>query len=88
MLTNKVKKSPDDVNRFINGAPDGAKESPKKPGLTEGLSDGLTSKKKIQITLTIHPDLLTRIDDQCIKRGQTRSGFIGMLLFNGLRKLK
>lgn len=41
---------------------------------------GFTKGNKRQITITVHPALLDRVDEMAERLGQTRAGFIGLAL--------
>ena len=56
------------ADTFVQGAPD----APRK---------GVRKGKKEQITLTIAPDLLAKVDDYAAQRGQSRAAMINMAIF-------
>ena len=56
------------ADAFVQGAPD----APRK---------GVRKGKKEQITLTIAPDLLAKVDDYAAQRGQSRAAMINMAIF-------
>lgn len=60
------------ADTFISAAPDAAYEK------------GITRGHKRQITLTISPDLLRRVDDVARRTGQARAAIIGMAIFRAL----
>lgn len=60
------------VDKFINSAPDA-----KQPA-TRGVVKG----KKQQITITMDPDLIQRIDEAAAENGQSRAAFINMSCIN------
>jgi len=64
---------------FIQGAPDAAK--PAQPIMYE---KGIQKGNKRQITLTIAPDLLRRVDETAKRTGQARAAIINMAIFNAL----
>jgi len=64
---------------FIQGAPDAAK--PAAPAVYE---KGIAKGNKRQITLTIAPDLLRRVDETAKRTGQARAAIINMAIFNAL----
>lgn len=65
-------KSADD---FIGGAPDADK--PARKGVMKG--------KKEQVTLTIAPDLLAKVDGVAVEMGQSRAAVINMAIFRFLQ---
>lgn len=60
------------VEKFINSAPD-SKQSVKK---------GVVKGKKQQITITMDPELIERIDEAAAENGQSRAAFINMSCIN------
>lgn len=62
------------VDKFINSAPD-ARQSVKK---------GVAKGKKQQITITMDPELIERIDQAAAENGQSRAAFINMSCINVL----
>lgn len=56
------------VEDFVKGAPDAARK-------------GVRKGKKEQITLTIAPELLVRLDEFASQRGQSRAAMINMAIF-------
>lgn len=62
------------VDNFINAAPD-AKAAIKK---------GAVKGRKQQITITMDPDLIERIDLAASENGQSRAAFINMSCINTL----
>lgn len=65
---------------FIQGAPDSANMS-SQAGLYE---KGIAKGNKRQITLTIAPDLLRKVDDAAKRTGQARAAIINMAIFHAL----
>ncbi|MBR4876109.1 MAG: hypothetical protein IKU14_00150, partial [Rhodocyclaceae bacterium] len=66
-----------DADAFIQGAPDAAAAS--------GTYDkGLPKGKKRQITITIAPDLLRRVDETAARTGQARAAIISMAIYRAL----
>lgn len=83
-ITKPKPKSPQSADAFISGAPD----SETKPR-------GVKKGNKQQISLTIAPSLLTKIDEMAAELGQSRAAIINMaiyravehgLIIDGLRK--
>lgn len=64
---------------FIQGAPDAKAEA--KPTVYE---KGIAKGNKRQITLTISPDLLRKVDEVANRTGQARAAIINMAIFNAL----
>ncbi|ELX8032516.1 CopG family transcriptional regulator [Salmonella enterica subsp. enterica serovar Agona] len=64
---------------FIQGAPD-AGQAEAKPVYEKGIPKG----HKRQITLTIAPELLRKVDDVAKRTGQARAAIINMAIFNAL----
>jgi len=60
------------ADQFIAGAPDG--DGSPSPGVRKG-------KKRQQISLTIMPDLLARVDALAGRLGQSRASVINMAIY-------
>ena len=60
------------LEKFINSAPDA--KQPVKKGVVKG--------KKQQITITMDPELIERIDEAAAENGQSRAAFINMSCIN------
>lgn len=74
MSITKPKQKPT-VDAFISGAPDAAAaEEPYKPKYVR-------KGKKLQVTLTITPTLLERVDELAAKLGQSRAAVINMAVY-------
>ena len=56
------------ADAFVQRAPDAARK-------------GVRKGRKEQITLTITPDLLAKVDDYAARRGQSRAAMINMAIF-------
>lgn len=56
------------ADAFVQGAPDAVRK-------------GVRKGRKEQITLTIAPDLLAKVDDYAARRGQSRAAMINMAIF-------
>ncbi len=65
-ITKPVK--PKTVDAFISGAPDAGRK-------------GVMKGKKEQITLTLTPDLLTKVDALAQRMGQSRAAIINLAIF-------
>lgn len=63
---------------FVSGAPDAAKAS------SVAYDRGLPKGNKRQISITIAPDLLRRLDEKAEAMGTGRSAFISMAIFRAL----
>ncbi|HAV1871859.1 TPA: CopG family transcriptional regulator [Enterobacter hormaechei subsp. steigerwaltii] len=80
MVIQKKPKAPatdtqsDALDKFINAAPDA--RQPAKKGVAKG--------KKQQITITMDPELIERIDEAAAENGQSRAAFINMSCINVL----
>lgn len=64
---------------FIAGAPDGGREKPQA-----AYEKGIAKGNKRQITLTIAPELLRRVDEVAKRTGQARAGIINMAIYRAL----
>jgi len=62
-----------DEDAFIQGAPD-----------ARTYEKGIPKGNKRQITLTIAPDLLRKVDEVAKRTGQARAAIINMAVFNAL----
>jgi hypothetical protein len=62
---------PKSTEAFISGAPDAG----------ASVRKGVWRGKKEQITLTIAPDMLTRVDTLAQRMGQSRAAVINMAIF-------
>lgn len=77
-IQRKPKTTPKTVDDFVAGAPDaGATTSP-------DYEKGIKKGNKRQITLTIAPDLLRRVDEAAQRTGQGRAAIINMAIFRAL----
>ena len=70
-ITRKVQA--ESLTEFIGAAPDAGKRRPKT---VKGVFRG----EKRQITVTLRPELLKRVDEVARRVGQTRTGFINVCL--------
>jgi len=68
------------ADAFIQGAPDAKTEAVKAAVYEKGIAKG----NKRQITLTISPDLLRKVDEVAARTGQARAAIINMAIFNAL----
>ncbi|MDD2811161.1 CopG family transcriptional regulator [Rhodoferax sp.] len=65
---------------FIQGAPDAKIETEAKAVYEKGIQKG----NKRQITLTIAPELLRKVDEAAKRTGQARAAVINMAIFRAL----
>ncbi len=63
---------------FIKGAPDAKAKA--KPDYEKGVMKG----NKRQITLTIAPELLRKVDEVAQRTGQTRAAVINLAIFQSI----
>lgn len=66
---------------FISGAPDAAKP---QPAPTASYEKGIAKGHKRQITLTIAPELLRKVDEAAKRTGQARAAIINMAIFRAI----
>ena len=64
---------------FIQGAPDASKAAP-----AAAYEKGIPKGHKRQITLTIAPELLRKVDEVAKRTGQARAAVINMAIFRAL----
>lgn len=69
-----------DADAFISGAPDAIPATVKEGQYEKGIPKG----HKRQITLTIAPDLLRKVDEVAKRTGQARAAVINMAIFRAL----
>lgn len=69
MTINRRAKMVPSVEAFVAGAPDGAQRK------------GVIRGRKEQITLTITPDLLARVDELAARTGQSRAALINLAIY-------
>ena len=68
------------VDQFIAAAPDAGTKPVERKGVTRG--------RREQITHTLPPELLAKIDAQATSRGMTRAGFINFAISRALDALQ
>lgn len=68
------------ADAFVTGAPDAGKTKPLS------YDKGLPKGHKRQISLTIAPDLLRRVDERAEAMGTGRAAFISMAIFKALEE--
>ncbi len=66
---------------FISGAPDASPAPTEEP---KGYEKGIKKGNKRQITLTIAPELLERVDQVAKRTGQARAAVINMAIFQAI----
>ena len=78
-----AKKSEAEAAAFVDGAPDARTETAAqaKPSTYE---KGIPKGNKRQISLTISPDLLRKVDEVAKRSGQARAAVINMALYRAL----
>ena len=69
------------ADAFIAAAPDAAQTPEQK---ADNYEKGIAKGNKRQITLTIAPDLLRRVDEVAARTGQARAAVINMAIFRAL----
>ncbi len=77
------------VDAFIAGAPDAAAapvapSALPSPTARDDYSKGVAKGHKRQITLTMAPHLLRRVDEMAQRTGQTRAGIINLAVSRAL----
>lgn len=70
-----------DVEAFISGAPDAGAGI---PGTGSTYQKGIPKGNKRQISLTITPELLQRVDELAKRTGQGRAGIINLAIYRAL----
>lgn len=78
-IQRKPRTADGNADKFIAGAPDAHAEG--KPG---SYDKGIPKGNKRQISLTIAPDLLRRVDEVAKRTGQGRAGIINMAIYRAL----
>lgn len=68
------------LDAFVTGAPDSVRAVPVANTYEKGVPRG----NKRQISLTIAPDLLRRVDEVARRTGQGRAGIINMAIYRAL----
>lgn len=69
------------ADAFVGGAPDAA-ATIEKPAYEKGIPKG----NKRQVSITISPDLLRRVDERSEAMGTGRSAFISMAIYKALNQ--
>lgn len=76
----RVKPGQQSADAFIGGAPDAAVGASKTLEYEKGIKKG----NKRQISLTITPELLRRVDEAAARTGQGRAAIINMAIYRAL----
>ena len=79
-IQQRVKPIQQSAEAFIGGAPDAGTAPPKIPVYEKGIKKG----NKRQISLTIAPDLLKRVDEAARRTGQGRAAIINLAIYRAL----
>ena len=80
MAIQRKPRTPDgSADKFIAGAPDARAEAGSTP-----YNKGIPKGNKRQISLTIAPELLRRVDEAAKRTGQGRAGIINMAIYRAL----
>lgn len=84
-IQRKPKVSPAAADAFIQAAPDAAASTaPAVAAKSATYEKGVPKGNKRQITLTIAPELLRRVDEVAARTGQARAAIINMAIFHAL----
>lgn len=70
---------PSATENFIQGAPDAGQTAPRAT-----YNKGIAKGNKRQITLTIAPELLRKVDEVAKRTGQARASVINLAIFRAL----
>ena len=81
MAIQRKPKTAKTVDDFVGAAPDAGAADPSAAGEYE---KGIKKGNKRQITLTISPELLRKVDEVAKRTGQARAAIINMAIFNAL----
>lgn len=81
MTIQRKPKPKSSADAFIAAAPDAGQTAGQGGG---GYEKGIAKGNKRQITLTIAPDLLRRVDEVAARTGQARAAVINMAIFRAL----
>jgi hypothetical protein len=77
-IQRKPKATDAKANKFISGAPDASMVA------AESYDKGIRKGNKRQISLTIAPELLRRVDEVARRTGQGRASIINMAIYRAL----
>ncbi len=81
MAIQRKPKTPATVDAFVEGAPDAQASKSASQGVYE---KGIPKGNKRQITLTIAPELLRKVDEVAKRTGQARAAVINLAIFRAL----
>ena len=79
VIQRKPRTTDGSADKFIAGAPDSYAEAS-----SSSYDKGIPKGNKRQISLTIAPDLLRRVDEVAKRTGQGRAGIINMAIYQAL----
>lgn len=82
-IQRKPKTSAAKADAFISGAPD-AGQNRQLLASSDVYEKGVAKGNKRQISLTIAPELLRRVDEVAKRTGQGRAGIISMAIYRAL----
>lgn len=80
-IQRKPKTSPAALDAFLEGAPDARASALSSPDVYE---KGIPKGNKRQISLTIAPELLRKVDEVAKRTGQARAAVINLAIFRAL----
>jgi len=82
-ITAKPKPVTQSAESFLRGAPDARSETaaPASPGVYE---KGIPKGNKRQISLTIAPEMLRKVDEVAKRTGQARAAVINLALYKAI----
>ncbi|EPN22711.1 CopG domain protein DNA-binding domain protein [Pseudomonas syringae pv. actinidiae ICMP 19099] len=72
----RIEPAPNAEDTFIGGAPDAPRQQPTGRGIKKG--------RKEQVTITIAPSVLDRVDDRAARMGLSRAAWINVCINQGL----
>lgn len=81
-INRKPKTTAADVDAFIGGAPDAGQAA--KASAAAPYEKGIAKGHKRQISLTIAPELLRKVDEVAKRTGQGRAAIINMSIYRAL----
>lgn len=81
-IQRKPKSIQPDADAFISGAPDG--NTGKASDRPETYNKGVKKGNKRQISLTMDPELLRRVDELAKRTGQARAAIINMAVYRAI----
>lgn len=81
-IQRKPKTAANAADDFVQGAPDARQAAPVSQG--HSYEKGIAKGNKRQITLTITPELLRKVDEVAKRTGQARAAVINLAIFRAL----